>query len=122
MQLPVLATIMCVLLVGCERGQRSGEKWVLENYDAEKGYVFSKDGATYQAHCAAILVGDDARVMFAATPEHPLFENQCSVILRYMHKAIPLEAESFPTGENLTFVEIRDGEKWQYGFHVTAVK
>jgi hypothetical protein len=37
-------------LIGCDL---HSNQWVLQSYDRDKGYVFTKDGVQYQATCFA---------------------------------------------------------------------
>jgi hypothetical protein len=107
-------------LVGC--AHRSQGQWVLESYSAEHGYVFRKDGVRYEAHCSnSIPPGENAfdrkLVWQRATGKLEPPENECSEVLPYLHKAVPLHQE--PGADVLTFLDER---KVVYEFTITEAK
>ena len=80
-----VAIILLLLLAGCSNSAPKGT-WVLESYDANKGYVFSKDGVHYQAHCYAF---DRAYEKTFDPTRYAHAESECAAITRYLHQPLP---------------------------------
>jgi len=93
-----------LLLVGCSKSEppkpvdisaglvsKSADpgEWVLESYDANRGYIFSKDGIQYLAHCQFwnMLYADGNPVTF----QRARSESDCASVLEYLHKPVPIE-------------------------------
>lgn len=99
---------LALILAGCSTGvkppaQNAGQ-WILESYDANKGYVFRKDGVRYMTHCRISYLHDATNVYPAAS------ESECSAVLPYLHKPLPLEqGPRGPDVHILMFTETHDG-------------
>jgi hypothetical protein len=119
--------------LGLLRRRESGQ-WVLESYSAERGYVFSKDGATYEAHCRAYFppppkdsvpspIEIPPGAAFTRLPNPHEMEIACSNVLPYLHK--PIALEHFAGSDDiLSFTETRDGgfKGYTYQFSITDTK
>jgi hypothetical protein len=83
---------LCLILASCN-GYK--DRWVLESYDKDKGYVFVKDGIRYDATCVATghpVLGLDNHPDPSpdALPPTPAYqESECDEVLQYMHKPVP---------------------------------
>jgi hypothetical protein len=117
------------------RHQEAGQ-WILESYNAEQGYVLSKDGATYEAHCRAYFppppkgyaplpLGSEipSGAAFSRLPNPHEMEIACSNVLPYLHKPVPLEYFA-GSDDVLNFTETRDGpfKGYTYQFSITDAK
>jgi hypothetical protein len=81
-----VALILPILLLVACTSSPSKNQWVLESYDANKGYVFSKDGVHYQAHCYAF---DRAYEKTFDPTRFARTESDCAAVTRYMHQPLP---------------------------------
>ncbi len=89
---------------------KEAEQWLLESYNEKTGYVFRKGGAHYTAHCRISYLHEAANVLPAAS------EGECSAVLQYLHKPLPLEqGPRGPDLQILRFTETREGGT--YGWH-----
>jgi hypothetical protein len=78
-------------------------QWFLESYDEKTGYVFRKDGIRYTTHCKVSYLHDAVNVLPAAS------ESECSAVLPYFHKSLPLEqGPRGPDLQILRFTETRE--------------
>jgi hypothetical protein len=130
---PRLVAILLVIgaLFGCGHTIPVGidnhpNQWVLESYVATKGYTFIKDGIRYQTHCnyAGIERNDGTDPPGAATQE-----SDCSIILPYLHKPIPLEmgAHELHYDDILVFKEphpdsAKGIDNWRVSFVILEAK
>jgi len=89
---------------------KEAEQWLLESYNEKTGYVFRKDGVHYTAHCRISYLHEAANVLPAAS------ESECSAVLQYLRKPLPLEqGPRGPDLQILRFTETREGGT--YGWH-----
>jgi len=78
-------------------------QWILESYDAAKGYTFSKDGVSYQTKCfrieGKVNSTDDPAILrgFGYTLDGPSRfhmdvknQSQCNELLNYIRKPVAL--------------------------------
>jgi hypothetical protein len=113
-----LLVLASLTLVGCSAGNQSGSsaatadkgQWVLESYDATKGYTFHKDGVEYQGHCQ--VVRHDGKSNRAT------WEEACIDVLPYLHKTVPVTL----SGAQLTFKNPNSGGDDELVFLITAAK
>jgi hypothetical protein len=83
---------------------RDAGQWFLESYNEKSGYVFRKDGIHYTAHCKISYLHEAANVLPAAS------ESECSAVLPYLHKPLPLEqGPRGPDLQILRFTETHEG-------------
>ncbi len=99
--------LLTLILAGCartvDRVDVSGQ-WILESYDEKKGYVFRKDGIHYKTHCRLSYLYEAGNV------QPPSSENECSAVLPYLHKLLPLEqGPRGPDLQILKFTETHEG-------------
>ena len=99
--------LLTLILAGCtrtvDRVDVSGQ-WILESYDEKKGYVFRKDGIHYKTHCRLSYLYEAGNVQPAIS------ENECSAVLPYLHKPLPLEqGPRGPDLQILKFTETHEG-------------
>jgi hypothetical protein len=79
-------------------------QWFLESYNEKAGYVFGKDGIHYTAHCRISYLHEAANAQRAAS------ESECSAVLLYLHKLLPLEqGPRGPDLQILRFTETHEG-------------
>jgi hypothetical protein len=93
---PTMRTTLLLLfsfgLVACSR---HADQWILQSYDKENGYVFTKNGVLYQTTCMATgrpVLGPDNHPdpsPDAAPPDLAHDEEDCAGILAYLHKPVP---------------------------------
>jgi hypothetical protein len=102
-------------------------QWVLVSYSAEKGYVFSKDGVQYEAHCAGFISADAISKLppgfiFDANPV--VQEGICSAVLPYLHKQAPVKQERPFGGNELALSRAADGsfKEGAWEFVITEAK
>jgi hypothetical protein len=121
---PTLLAILLLAGCGYPAGKQDGftsslqtsapthGQWILESYDATKGYTFVKDGIQYQAHCQLVrLDGGKARAADR--------EGACVDVLPYLHQVVPgtmwedeLTVKSKPGGK----------DEWEVRFLIIAAK
>jgi hypothetical protein len=98
-------------MTGCERpapkdislpdNKSQNSQWVLESYDASKGFVFSKDGVSYATKCDHIFHKS------TGIRQDINDQSQCVRVLSYLHKTIPID----DTSENINgVVAFTDGD------------
>ena len=98
-------------LAGCSYHRH---QWVLESYDAQTGYVFSRAGARYEAQCYHV----SAPVAHVDIGPYPP-EGECSEVLPYLHKPVPLDQ----IGDDiLTFRMTTGSIDWSYEFEIVKAK
>lgn len=86
--------------------QPSGQ-WVLESYDATKGYTFRRDGVSYLTNCFSIkrkvsktdnptMLREFGYVLDGPSNVHMDVkdQSQCNELLEYIHKPVPLNNET----------------------------
>jgi hypothetical protein len=113
--------IAICLLEGCRHSDQPGQ-WILESYSADTGYVFRKDGVRYLAHCynsmpPGVSSEDTRRNWERLTNGDGPPENECSEVLRYIHKPVPLTQEY--QDDRLAF---KDERGVLYEFRITEAK
>jgi hypothetical protein len=92
----LLLTLGTLCAVGCAN-QPTKDQWVLQSYDATKGYVFFRNGVEYQTTCFAEgypVLGVPPNVTpdlspDAMPPNLPRSESACGSILSYLGKPVP---------------------------------
>lgn len=90
------------------------EQWLLESYNEKTGYMFRKDGVHYTAHCRISYLYEADNVLPATS------ESECSAVLQYLHKPLPLEQG--PRGPDLQFLRfIETHEGGTKGWHCEFV-
>ncbi len=98
--------LLTLILAGCARSvdrvDVSGQ-WILESYDEKKGYVFRKDGVHYKTHCRLSYLYEAGNVQPASS------ENECSAVLPYLHKPLPLEQG--PRGPDLQILKFTENHE-----------
>lgn len=91
-------------------------QWMLESYNAEKGYVFRKDHVKYEARCLGFTPLKDIPSVQSAVEWHIVsvgsvsyHEEECSDVLAYINKPIPLKQGKPFAMEELVFAKAPDG-------------
>lgn len=110
--------ILVVCLLGCRNSPPPTPKWRLENFDPDRGYMFSKDGIQYEAHCAHIITeaGSSIEPVIGPIPgksiETPAHDDRdCYAILKYLHKPVALEQREEFKDKVFFSVRENDGSK-----------
>jgi S1-C subfamily serine protease len=96
-------------------GTSAQGQWVLQSYDADKGYTFVRDGVQYQAECWATgrpYLGFPSENIpdtdpDALPPEPARQQTECADILPYLHKPVPNFRQVY--GSHLLFTDVNDG-------------
>jgi hypothetical protein len=80
------------------RQQQNGQ-WVLESYDSTKGFTFSKNGVLYVTKC------DHISWKISNYRADIQYQSQCTMILSYLHKTIPMDDSSESINGTIGFVD-----------------
>jgi hypothetical protein len=117
-----LAMACVVSLAACDRTPPAPKdppgQWILESYNADKGYVLRKDGATYLASCDYYFWGPISQDK--NNPGEPYLDmglghgsqldnnrGECTAILAFIHKPVPFsQYRSYPPDR--LFFSIKD--------------
>jgi hypothetical protein len=79
-----------LLLVGCHSQTQKAapqDQWVLEHYDLQQGYTFTKGGLIYRAKCSHFLIADRWE---ARKPED---NSDCASILEVFGQPLQINAD-----------------------------
>ena len=90
----VVLAVCSLTLAGCNL---HSNQWVLQSYDRDKGYTFTKDGVQYQATCFGTgrpmlgLPPNQTPDMDpdSMPPEIAHDQTDCGDVLIYLHKPVP---------------------------------
>jgi len=109
----ILIPLVAVAMMSCNRSapkdialpsnkpKQSGQ-WILESYDADKGFTFSKDGVLYATRCDHI----SSKVSNIRIDIQD--QSQCARVLSYLHKTIPIDESSEMVNGVIAYVDGND--------------
>lgn len=120
--IPVFLVLIVVGIAGLasQYTHKPTDQWVLDSYSTEKGYLFMRNGAEYEAHCRGMYGpivakdGTDLSAGMVPIPDGAIIEplpipvkpeNFCSAILPYLHKSVPFRQ----SGDVLIYTEKGEG-------------
>jgi hypothetical protein len=112
---------LLLLFTSCNR---TNNRWVLQSYDKDAGYVFVQNGVSYQTHCFAtgrpMLANNVPDMSPDALPPNLAWngEADCADILSYLHKPVPLRQIN---GSVLVFTE-EDNQNFKLEFTIKEAK
>jgi len=120
--LQAIPGIIILLFSGCSHPEQKREgltenrdmqgQWILQSYDATKGYTFLKDGVQYQAHCQVFRAGGKAHAVVR--------EGACIDVLPYLHKAV--SATLWEDELTVKNPNPKSGRDWEVVFLIIGAK